>query len=182
MEKGEINLKDRIKKIRKELHLTQKEFASKIGSSQNVLANYETGRRNPSASVINNICKTFHVNETWLRTGKGEMFLPINTESLLIEWIKSISSEKDTSFKKRFLTMLMDLDEYKWDLLEEMVEKTIGNFQNQNPPQKEITVSEAETAYIKSRSKNARNMALPASNITADTTNIKHDLNQALNQ
>lgn len=67
-------MKDRIKKIRKELELTQQEFSEKIGSSQNVIANYEIGRRNPSNSVINNICKTFNVNEEWLRTGVGEMF------------------------------------------------------------------------------------------------------------
>lgn len=67
-------MKDRIKKIRKEFGLTQQEFAKRIGTSQNVLANYETGRRNPSSSVINNICKTFGVNEVWLRTGEGEIF------------------------------------------------------------------------------------------------------------
>lgn len=69
-------LNNRIRKLRKYLDLTQQEFAGKIGSSQNILANYETGRRNPSNSVINNICKTFNVNEEWLRNGEGEMFLP----------------------------------------------------------------------------------------------------------
>lgn len=64
----------RIKKLRKELDLTQQKFADRIGTTANVLTNYETGRRNPSSSVINNICKTFGVNETWLRTGEGEMF------------------------------------------------------------------------------------------------------------
>ncbi|MCM1223810.1 MAG: helix-turn-helix domain-containing protein [Lachnospiraceae bacterium] len=67
-------MKDRIRKLRKELDLTQSEFASKIGTSANVLTNYETGRRNPSSSVINNICKTFNINEEWLRDGTGEMF------------------------------------------------------------------------------------------------------------
>ena len=64
----------RIKKLRKTLDLTQQEFSSRIGTTANVLTNYETGRRNPSSSVINNICKTFNVNETWLRTGEGDMF------------------------------------------------------------------------------------------------------------
>lgn len=69
-------MNNRIRTLRKHLDLTQQEFAQKIGSSQNILANYETGRRNPSNSVINNICKTFHVREEWLRNGEGEMFLP----------------------------------------------------------------------------------------------------------
>lgn len=77
-----MTLKDRIKQLRKSVDLTQQEFAKRIGTSQNVLANYEIGRRNPSNSVINNICKTFHVNEQWLRTGKGEPFLKEDTFSL----------------------------------------------------------------------------------------------------
>ena len=72
----------RIRQLRKQLALTQQEFAQKIGTSQNVLANYDAGRRNPSASVVNNICKTFHVSETWLRTGGGDMYEPENTFSL----------------------------------------------------------------------------------------------------
>lgn len=75
-------MNERIKKLRKALDLTQQEFATKIGSTQNVLANYESGRRNPSSSVINNICKTFNANETWLRSGKGEMFVPRPTDAL----------------------------------------------------------------------------------------------------
>lgn len=71
-----MTLGERIKKMRKGLNLTQQEFASQIGTTQNVLANYESGRRNPSASAFNNICKTFNVSETWLRTGAGDMFLP----------------------------------------------------------------------------------------------------------
>lgn len=67
-------MRDRIKKLRKALDLTQSDFAARIGSTQNNIANYETGRRSPSAAALNNICKEFNVNEEWIRTGKGEMF------------------------------------------------------------------------------------------------------------
>lgn len=75
-------MNSRIRKVRRELDLTQTEFAGKIGTTANVLTNYETGRRNPSSSVINNICKTFNVNEEWLRTGTGEMFKASPTKVL----------------------------------------------------------------------------------------------------
>lgn len=77
-----MTLNERIKKLRKSLDLTQQEFSSKIGTTANVLTNYETGRRNPSSSVINNICKTFNVSENWLRIGEGEMFVEPATFSL----------------------------------------------------------------------------------------------------
>lgn len=75
-------MNEHIKKLRKALDLTQQEFASRIGSVQNTITGYETGRRVPSNQVISLICKTFGVNEEWLRTGEGEMFAPSVTDEL----------------------------------------------------------------------------------------------------
>lgn len=77
-----MNIGDRIKKIRKELDLTQAEFGARIGSVQNTVTGYESGRRNPSAPVVALICEKFGVNEEWLRTGEGEMFRPAPSDVL----------------------------------------------------------------------------------------------------
>lgn len=77
-----MTLGERIKKVRKSLNLTQQDFSIRFGSTQNSLTGYETGRRNPSNAVINNICKEFNVNEHWLRTGEGDMFVEADTFSL----------------------------------------------------------------------------------------------------
>lgn len=77
-----MTLGERIKKLRKDLNLTQQKFADRIGTTQNVIANYESGRREPSAAAFNNICKTFGISEEWLRTGKGEMFIPSPEEDI----------------------------------------------------------------------------------------------------
>lgn len=82
-----MTIGDRIKKVRRALNLTQAEFAARIGSVQNTLTGYESGRRNPSAPVISLICERFGVNEEWLRTGKGEMMKasPMNELDALAE-------------------------------------------------------------------------------------------------
>lgn len=116
-------MNDRIKKIRKSLDLTQQAFAEKIGTTANVLTNYERGRRNPSASVINNICKTFNVNEEWLRTGQGEMFIEISRDEQIASFIGEIQMNVDDSFKKRFISMLASLNESDWEVLEKMALK-----------------------------------------------------------
>lgn len=67
---------ERIKEIRKYLNLTQQGFADKLGVARNNIAGYETGKRSPSDAVISLICTKFGVNEDWLRTGAGDMFLP----------------------------------------------------------------------------------------------------------
>ncbi len=77
-----MNIGDRMKKLRKALDLTQTAFAARIGSVQNTVTGYESGRRNPSAPVISLICREFGVNEEWLRTGNGEMFIPSPTTEL----------------------------------------------------------------------------------------------------
>ncbi len=66
----------RIKQLRHHFGLTQQEFADRLGIKRGAIANYEVARNEPVDSVISLICREFHVNETWLRTGAGEMLLP----------------------------------------------------------------------------------------------------------
>lgn len=118
---GEYILKDRIKKIRKELDLTQQEFADRIGVKRGGIANYEIGRNEPTDSVISLICREFNVNEDWLRTGEGEMFIKQTRDEQIASFVGSIQSSEDDSFKKRFISMLSSLDESEWEVLEKMV-------------------------------------------------------------
>lgn len=69
-------MNERIRKLRRTLDLTQREFAERIGIKQNTIATYEIGRSEPIDAVISLICREFHVSETWLRTGDGDMFVP----------------------------------------------------------------------------------------------------------
>ena len=70
-------MNERIKELRKSLDMNQTEFGNRIGVKQTTVAGYETGVRTPIDSVILSMCREFNVNEEWLRTGKGEMFLPV---------------------------------------------------------------------------------------------------------
>ena len=88
-------MKERIKALRKALDLTQQEFADKIGMKRNTVANYETGRNEPSASVISLICREFSINENWLRTGEGDMKIEIPEEDLYSRAAASLLKEDD---------------------------------------------------------------------------------------
>ncbi len=67
-------MKERLKHLRKELNLTQSEFAGKIGATQVSVAGWESGARNITESRILQICQTFGVRRAWLETGEGEIF------------------------------------------------------------------------------------------------------------
>ena len=75
-------MKDRIKRIRKQHHLTQTQFGDKIGVKQNTVTAYETGIRTPTDAVILSICREFSVNEKWLREGEGEPFVETTSQTL----------------------------------------------------------------------------------------------------
>lgn len=114
-------MKNRIKKIRTDLGLTQQEFADRIGTSCESVGAYEIGRNEPTDDVISLICIAFNANEEWLRTGKGDMFVELTKEEKLASFFGSVQFSKDESFKKRFLSVLAALDESEWELLEKTV-------------------------------------------------------------
>ncbi len=70
---------ERIREARKGLKMTQTQFAEKLGIKQQSVAAIEAERTNPSDQTVLAICREFRVNETWLRTGEGEMFAPTPT-------------------------------------------------------------------------------------------------------
>ena len=67
-------MKDRIRKIRKDLKLNQTEFGSMIGATQKMITTYETGTVVPDKSILLLICQKFNVNEAWLETGEGDPY------------------------------------------------------------------------------------------------------------
>lgn len=115
-------MKDRIKKIRKELDLTQQEFADRIGIKRNTVASYETGKSNLSDGAVSLICREFNVNEEWLRTGKGEMFIEQSQDEQIAAFVGEILKDEDDSFKRRLISGLAALDDNGWEVLEKFLD------------------------------------------------------------
>ena len=66
-------MKDRFAKVREAAGLSQKAMAERLGLSRNYISLIECGARMPSDRTISDICREFDVNETWLRTGEGQL-------------------------------------------------------------------------------------------------------------
>lgn len=115
-------MNERLKKLRKELDMTQQEFADRIGIKRNSLANYETGRNTPIDAIIVSICREFNVNENWLRTGEGEMFMGMSYDDEIAQFVGQVMGEEDDSFKKRLISGLAALDDNGWKVLEDFLD------------------------------------------------------------
>ena len=115
-------MNERLKKLRKELDMTQQEFADKLGTARNNIAGYETGKRNPSNAFISLICREFNVNEKWLRTGEGDMFIELSRSDEIAQFVGQLMTEEDDSFKKRLVSGLAALDDNGWKVLENFLD------------------------------------------------------------
>ena len=118
---------NRIIAIREHKKLNQEEFAKKIGVSRNFISLVETGKRNLSDRTISDICREFSVNEVWLRTGEGKMFVSLTRSQEIAEFVGKILKGDDDNFKRRFVAILAELDEAEWELIEKMaVKRALG--------------------------------------------------------
>lgn len=103
-------MQNRIKEIRKALGLNQAEFAEKIGMVPSAISNYEAGTRVPSDAIIKSICREYGVNETWLRTGAGDMRRSRSREAELGELIRSRLIDRPEIFQAALVTTLLRFD------------------------------------------------------------------------
>lgn len=118
-------MKDRMKELRVNLGLTQKEFADRIGVKQSTIATYEIGRNNPSDTVIALICREFGVDEIWLRTGTGEMFRPASREEEIAAFVGDVLHDEPGSFRKGLVSALAALTTEDWKVLEKLALEAI---------------------------------------------------------
>lgn len=66
-------MKNRIRIIRENAGLSQRDFGSSLLLTGSAINLYESGKRIPPASVIASICEKYRIREEWLRTGEGPM-------------------------------------------------------------------------------------------------------------
>lgn len=69
-------LRTKLLKERENKKYTQKDFADRLGLSENFVWQIEKGDRVPSDRTVADICREFGVNRVWLETGVGEPFQP----------------------------------------------------------------------------------------------------------
>lgn len=120
-----MTLGRRIKQIRKENgDLTQTEFAEKLGSTLGAISKYEVDRVTPNDVFIQHLCKLFSVSEHWLKTGEGEMYVPVTEDDKFAEALGSLLISENEQIKE-IITKAMELDDRDLSIIQVLVDRLL---------------------------------------------------------
>ena len=114
-----MELNERISAVIEALGIKKTEFADRLNVSQAFVTQLTKGVSRPSERTISDICREFGVNEQWLRTGEGEMFVEMSRDEEIAAFVGDILSEDSDDFKHRLIGALSRLDENGWKALEQ---------------------------------------------------------------
>ena len=110
----------RISHLRKTLKLTRAAFGEEIGVSDSVIKNIEYDKTEPKPLMIQQICKAYNVNETWLTTGDGEMFIKQSRTDEIAQFVGRTLATTEDTFQKRLIAALSKLSVEEWEVLEKL--------------------------------------------------------------
>lgn len=101
----------RVKAVRKDQKMTQAEFGNELHLSKNYLSNVETGLYPISDKFIDEVCRTFHVNENWLRTGDGEMYQEMSKEEEIATIAARLYKDDGSEYRKLLIDAILNVPE-----------------------------------------------------------------------
>ena len=113
---------ERVKEIRTALSLTLEKFGENLGVGKTAISKIEKNERSLTDQMAKSICREYNVNENWLRTGEGEMFIKMTRNDEISQFVGQLMAAEDDSFKKRLISALAALDENGWDILEQFLD------------------------------------------------------------
>lgn len=104
------NIGERVRIIRKsdKIHMTMDEFGEKIGLKKAAISLIESGRSSLTDSNKLAICREFGVNQEWLETGEGEMFVQTSFPELQDLKEKYALDEDAVLMIEKFVTLSED--------------------------------------------------------------------------
>ena len=130
-----IKVKDRIRKIRKELDLTQQKFADKLSVKRNTVAQWELGINALTDQVVASVCREFNVNEDWLRNGGSDenMFIKLSKDEELAMYTQMLLDSTDdvvADMIKEIIVMYEKLDNDSKQVIKNVTKGLLDKIKN----------------------------------------------------
>lgn len=116
-------MNERIKQVRKLKNLSQSAFGEPFGASRDMINNVENGRAAVSDMMIAAICRTYNVDEVWLRTGTGDPFPVKSRKDALDEYIGQLSEGKRSDIEQMLIELMAETTVEEWATLANVFKK-----------------------------------------------------------
>lgn len=126
------SVSERIARVVDESGLTKTAFAAKLNITQQYVSNLCLGKKKPSDRTITDICREFDVNEEWLRTGEGEMFIHKTRTDEITAFVGDIL-RGEPDFRQRFISVLARMTTEEWKILEAKVLELADEMKKADP-------------------------------------------------
>ena len=109
-----MDIHERLKYLRAQLHLTTRAFGASINMSGGAITNMEKGTRNITERTIRDVCREYNVNPDWLTDGTGPIFEDMTNELDLDDDVRqlarqySLLNDDDRELVKRMIYSLAE--------------------------------------------------------------------------
>lgn len=123
-------MNERLALIREAVGLTTRAFGEKINLTGGAITNMEKGIRNITERTVSDICREFDVNEDWLRTGEGNMFIEFTEMQKVMRYTGLLLKDTDSVIAKAvmdFIVTYEQLDDTSKKVLNEVAQKYLEN-------------------------------------------------------
>lgn len=80
----------RVRELRKNLGLTLEKFGKSLGVGKTAISKIENQENNLTDQMVLSICREYNVNEEWLRTGEGEMFVKLSPAEEVATYVSDL--------------------------------------------------------------------------------------------
>lgn len=119
-------INQRIDFLIKDLGVTKTKFAESIHVSSQFISSLCSGAKQPSDRTVSDICREYGVSLAWLEDGVGEMYVQRSMNEELGLMVATLMGEADESFRKRFISAMMELPPAFWPEFEKFLKKITG--------------------------------------------------------
>lgn len=81
---------ERVNEVRKRSQLTMDQFGERLGVTKTAISYVVNGKRSLTEQMLKSICREFDVNESWLRTGEGDMTRKLSEEEEIATLVSDV--------------------------------------------------------------------------------------------
>ena len=97
--------------------LSKTAFAQRINVSVPFVCQMWSGASNPSDPKNRLICREYDVNETWLRTGEGEMIVARSVDDEIADYVSLILGRRDMGLQRKIISLMSKIPPDTWGVI-----------------------------------------------------------------